>query len=410
MQTVIDRFIRYIQMDTKSDPHSTNSPSSACQLNLANLLVSELNQLGLDQVTLDANGFVTATLPGNVTHRTPTIGLMAHMDTSPAFSGAQVHPQIVEAYDGREISLAGVPGTVLSPTQFPELRGLVGQTLITTDGTSLLGADDKAGIAEIMTVIETLLNFPEIPHGTVKVAFTPDEEIGTGARRFDTAAFGADFAYTLDGGLVGEINYENFNAACAQINIKGRSVHPGTAKNKMINALQVAIELHNMLPVAERPEYTEGYQGFFHLDELQGDVEKAHLNYIIRDHDRQRFEGRKTLLEDSAAALNQIYGPGTVTLELRDQYYNMKELLQPVMHIVETAAEAMQLLDIEPKIWPIRGGTDGAQFTYKGLPCPNLFTGGGNAHGPYEYASVQQMEQAVQVVLKIIELYSTRPA
>jgi tripeptide aminopeptidase len=408
MQSVVDRFIRYIQIDTQSDPHGDSSPSTAKQLDLARLLVKELNQLGLKNVTLNSHGIVTATLPSNTHDSIPTIGFMAHMDTSPAFSGKHVHPQITESYDGGDIRLGGISGLVLSPVQFPELRGLIGQTLITTDGMSLLGADDKAGIAEVMTAMETLVNHPEILHGTLKVAFTPDEEIGTGAGLFDTKAFNADFAYTLDGGLVGEINYENFNAAGAKIDIQGRSVHPGTAKNTMINALQMAIELHNCLPAAERPENTEGYQGFFHLDEMQGDVEKAHLEYIIRDHDRQRFEARKTLMQDTAAVINQTYGPGTVRLELHDSYYNMKDQLQPVMHIVETAAEAMHLLDIEPKIRPIRGGTDGAQFSYKGLPCPNLFTGGGNAHGPYEYASVQQMEQAVQVVLKIIDLYTHR--
>ena len=408
MQTVLDRFIRYIQIDTQSDPHTATSPSTAKQLDLAHLLMAELNQLGLQNVILDTNGILTATLPANTQQPVPIIGLMAHMDTSPAFSGAGVRPQIIESYNGQDIPLPGAPGMALSPERFPELRGLVGQTLITTDGTTLLGADDKAGIAEILAVIDTLVSHPDISRGTLKVAFTPDEEIGTGARLFDTAAFGADFAYTLDGGPVGEISYENFNAACAEITLQGRSVHPGTAKNKMINALQVAIELHNALPAVERPEHTEGYQGFFHLVEMRGDVEKAHLEYIIRDHDRQRFEARKALLQDTAATLNQTYGSGTVTLELRDQYYNMKDKLQPVMHIVETAAEAMHLLNIEPKIWPIRGGTDGAQFSYKGLPCPNLFTGGGNAHGPFEFVSVQQMEQAVLVVLKIIELYTTR--
>ena len=387
MQSALDRFLRYIQIDTQSDPNSSSIPSSACQLNLARLLRDELTQLGL-QVGLDSNGFVTATLPANVNHRVPTIGLIAHVDTSPAFSGSAVHPQIIHDYDGKNIPLPGTPGTVLSPDRFPELRSLAGQTIITTDGTTLLGADDKAGVAEIMVVIETLVEHPEIPHGAIKVAFTPDEEIGTGAHHFDTAAFGADFAYTLDGGLLG--------------------VHPGTAKNKMLNALQVAVELHNSLPPLERPEYTDNWQGFFHLVEMKGGVDHAHLDYIIRDHDRLGFEARKALLQQTSAVLNQAYGPGTVTLDVQDQYYNMKDLLQPVMHIVETAVEAMRLLAIEPQIRPIRGGTDGAQFTYKGLPCPNLFTGGGNFHGPFEFVSVQQMGQAVQVVLKIIALYTNR--
>ena len=407
MQSALDRFLRYIQIDTQSDPNSSSIPSSACQLNLARLLRDELTQLGL-QVGLDSNGFVTATLPANVNHRVPTIGLIAHVDTSPAFSGSAVHPQIIHDYDGKNIPLPGTPGTVLSPDRFPELRSLAGQTIITTDGTTLLGADDKAGVAEIMVVIETLVEHPEIPHGAIKVAFTPDEEIGTGAHHFDTAAFGADFAYTLDGGLLGEINDENFNAAAAHIDIQGRSVHPGTAKNKMLNALQVAVELHNSLPPLERPEYTDNWQGFFHLVEMKGGVDHAHLDYIIRDHDRLGFEARKALLQQTSAVLNQAYGPGTVTLDVQDQYYNMKDLLQPVMHIVETAVEAMRLLAIEPQIRPIRGGTDGAQFTYKGLPCPNLFTGGGNFHGPFEFVSVQQMGQAVQVVLKIIALYTNR--
>jgi len=409
MQNIVDRFIRYIQIDTQSDPHTNTSPSTAKQLDLARLLESELRQMGLQDVAVDGNGFVTGSLPGNIASSVPTIGLIAHMDTSPAFSGAQVHAQTIESYDGGDITLNGVAGMVLSPTQFPELRSLAGQTLITTDGTTLLGADDKAGIAEVMAVMDTLVSHPEIQHGTVKVAFTPDEEIGSGAGLFDIQVFKADFAYTLDGGLVGEINFENFNAAGAKIDIQGRSVHPGSAKNIMINALQVAIELHNCLPAGERPEHTEGYQGFFHLDDMQGDVEKAHLEYIIRDHDQQRFEARKALLMDSVDVLNQRYGARTIRLEMKDSYYNMKDKLQPVMHIVETAAEAMRQLDIAPKIRPIRGGTDGAQFSYQGLPCPNLFTGGGNAHGPYEFASVQQMEQAVQVVLKILELY-THPA
>jgi len=406
MQSVLDRFLRYIQIDTQSDPHSSTSPSTEKQLDLARLLVTELNQLGLENVRLDTHGFVTATLPANIQHPAPSIGLIAHMDTSPAFPGTHVRPQTIKTYDGGDIPLGNDSGLVLSPRQFPELGGVVGQTLITTDGTTLLGADDKAGIAEVMSAVETLVNHPEMAHGAVKVAFTPDEETGGGAHLFDVKTFSADFAYTLDGGQLGEINCENFNAASAKLDIQGRSVHPGKAKNKMINALQVAIELHNQLPAAERPEKTDDYEGFFHLDEMAGNVEKAHLEYLLRDHDRPHFEARKKLLQDAAAALNQVYGAGTVRLQIKDSYFNMKDRLQPVMHIVETAAEAMRLLEIEPKMVPIRGGTDGAQFTYMGLPCPNLFTGGENFHGPYEYVCVEQMEQAVKVVLKVIELYA----
>ena len=406
MESVVDRFLRYVRIDTQSDHEGTVTPSTAKQLDLARLLVDELKGLGLQDILLDEYGFVTATLPANVQHKTPVIGWIAHMDTSPDFSDSEVKPQIVENYDGMDIPFGGVPGGKLSPQEFPELRAYRGQTLITTDGTTLLGADDKAGIAEIMAAVDSLVSHPEQPHGTFKVAFTPDEEIGSGAGKFDVQRFQADFAFTLDGGGVGQLSYENFNASGAKINIRGRSVHPGAAKSKMINASQVACEFNRLLPVTERPEFTEGYEGFFHLTGMSGNVEAASLSYLIRDHDRARFDLRKVRMQEITDQLNRKYGPGTVTLTLHDSYFNMKECVQPVIHIIDTAVTAMKALGIEPKIMAVRGGTDGAQFSYRGLPTPNLFTGGHNAHGPYEFVPVASMEKAVQVILKITELYS----
>lgn len=408
MESVVDRFIRYVRIDTRSAYDGKGCPSTACQFDLARLLVDELNQLGLKEVEMDKHGFVTALLPSNVPYKTPTIGFNAHIDTSPDISDKDVKPQFIEAYDGKNIKFTGAPDLVFSPNEFPELLNYVGQTLITTDGTTLLGADDKAGIAEIIAAIDTLVCNPSIPHGAVKVVFSPDEEIGTGAALFDVKKFGADFAYTLDGGRVGDFNYENFNACEAKLFIKGRSVHPGQAKNKMVNALQVAIEFHNQLPAWERPEHTEGYEGFFHLNQMNGTVEEASLKYIIRDHDRARFDARKARMEQIAAALNTYYGEGTITLHLRDQYYNMKETLKPVMHVVDNALAAMKALGIEPLVKPIRGGTDGAQFCYMGLPTPNLFTGGHNAHGQFEFIPVPSLEKATQVILKIIEIYAQK--
>ncbi|HEY9076425.1 MAG TPA: peptidase T [Anaerolineaceae bacterium] len=408
MSSVVERFLRYIQIDTRSDHEGKGTPSTSIQFDLARLLEKELKELSLQDVHVSDLCFVTATLPSNVSHPVPVIGFNAHIDTSPDFSGTNVKPQIVKAYDGGDIVLNAAENIVLSPREFPELSKYVGQTLITTDGTTLLGADDKAGIAEIMAAIEILVCNPELPHGTIKVAFTSDEEIGTAASLFDTKKFGADFAYTVDGGGIGALNYENFNAARARVTIQGRSVHPGTAKNKMINALQVAIEFHNLLPAAERPEYTEKYEGFFHLIQLEGTVESASFGYLIRDHSADSFAARKALLARIADQINAKYGSGTVTLEIHDQYRNMRELIEPVMHIVDTAKAAMLAVGIEPVIEPIRGGTDGAQFTYNGLPTPNLFTGGHNAHGRYEFIPIPSMEKATQVILKIIEMYATR--
>jgi tripeptide aminopeptidase len=411
MTSVLDRFLRYVRIDTRSDAMNSTPPSTLKQMDLARLLVEELKELGLSEVDLDEYGFVTALLPGNLpaaSPTAPTIGLIAHMDTSPDYSGTNVNPQIIENYDGGDILLMGAPGVNLSPADFPELLNYKGQTLITTDGTTLLGADDKAGIAEIMAALEELVKHPERPHGAVKIAFTQDEETGRGAAFLDVKKFGADFAYTLDGGAVGEISYENFNAAAATVRIKGRSVHPGSAKNRMVNALQVAVEFHNTLPAGERPEYTEGYEGFFHLNSLKGSVEEAEMNYIIRDHDRTAFDRRKELMIAASNALNEKYGAGTFQLELRDQYFNMKDCILPVHHILDTAIEAMQELGITPNTEPVRGGTDGAQFSYRGLPTPNLFTGGHNFHGRFEFIPVESMEKAVAVIVRIIELYSKR--
>lgn len=409
MTSVVERFLRYVKIDTQSDPHSKDSPSTPGQLDLARLLVSELEQLGLQEVELDTNGFVTAKLPANTGIETPVLGLIAHMDTSPDCSGANVNPRIVDNYDGKDILLNPELNLVLSPDEFPELLQYLGQTLITTDGATLLGADDKAGIAEIMAALEILAANPSLPHGTLRVAFTPDEEIGHGAGLFDVKKFGADVAYTLDGGQIGEFNYESFNAAAARITVHGRSVHPGTAKGKMINALQVAIAFNNRLPEYERPEFTEGYEGFFHLTNLAGNVEEASLSYIIRDHDREKFEARKALIAKVAADLNGIYGPETVTVELADQYFNMREVLEPMKRVTGAAIIAMRAVGIEPQIIPIRGGTDGARFCYMGLPTPNIFAGGLNFHGRYEYIPVPSMEKAVEVVLKIVEMYAEMP-
>jgi len=408
MSCVVEKFLRYAKIDTISDCSSKTHPSTEKQWNLARLLADELQEIGLADVTLDEHAYVTATLPTNIEKDdVPVIGFIAHMDTSPDMSGANVNPQIIENYDGKEIILNKDKKVILSPDEFPELLKYRGQTLITTDGTTLLGTDDKAGIAEIMTAIEQLVAHPEVKHGTIKIAFTPDKEIGHGTDFFDVKKFGADFAYTLDGGEVGELEYENFNAAEAKIFIQGRNVHPGTAKNKMHNAIHIAIELNNMLPVNERPEYTEKYEGFFHLMEFNGTVEEAFLKYIIRDHDSDKFEAKKKMISDVAAFLNEKSGPGTVNLDLKDQYYNMREKILPVMHIVQIAERAMKDIGITPCIKPIRGGTDGARLSFDGLPTPNIFTGSHNRHGKFEFIPIQSMEKAVEVILKIIELSTT---
>lgn len=400
MEKVIDRFIRYTKEYTTSDPQSKTFPSTARQLKFADKLVEELKEIGLEEVEKDNYGYVMATLPANTEVSCPVVGFVAHMDTSPDFSGEDVKPQI-RKYEGGDIQLN--EKVKLSPNQFPDLNNYVGQEIITTDGTTLLGADDKAGVAEIMTAMAYLVNHPEIRHGKVRVCFTPDEEIGKGADHFDVEKFGAKFAYTLDGGEIGELEFENFNAAMASISINGRSVHPGAAKNKMINSIEVGSKLMTMLPPQERPEYTEQYEGFFHCVSFQGSTEKSSLVYIIRDHNSELFAKRKSLVTQACNYLNEIYGEGTVELNMEDQYYNMREKVEPVKYIVDLAEEAMQEIGIEPKIQAIRGGTDGSRLSYMGLPCPNIFAGGHNFHGPYEYVPVKSMIKAVEVVIRICE-------
>ncbi len=405
---VINRFIRYIKIDTQSNPESTTFPSTKKQFHLGQLLVRELNSLELENVNMDENGYVMATLASNIDYDVPTIGFIAHMDTAPDISGKGVNPQFVENYDGSDIVLHKKNNIILSPKDFPQLKKYIGKTLITTDGTTLLGADDKAGIAEIMEAMEFLVKNPDVKHGTIKIGFTPDEEIGKGADFFDVKKFGADFAYTIDGGELGELEYENFNAAGAKIKVNGRNVHPGTAKNQMINSIQIAMELHAMLPTNQRPEHTEGYEGFFMLMSFKGTVENTNLSYIIRDHCFDKFNQKKKLISSVIDFINNKYGDNTVEIEIQDSYFNMKEKIKPVMHIVDTAKEALIDLEIEPIIKPIRGGTDGSKLSFKGLPTPNIFTGGHNFHGKYEYIPVESIERAVEVILKIIEKYTKK--
>lgn len=404
ISTVAERFIRYARFDTQSDASSQTCPSTKGQLSLARVLIEDLLEAGCFEVNLDKNGYVTATVKSNSSEHHPVIGLIAHMDTSPDFSDKNVNPRIVEGYDGRPLPLDPAGRIILNPDDFPELLDCIGQNLIVTDGSTLLGADDKAGIAEIIEAVSRLQVHPEIRHGRIRICFTPDEEIGRGADLFDIKAFGADFAYTLDGGPIGQLEYENFNAAGVIIRIQGRNVHPGTAKGKMINALQLAFDFHSQLPATDRPELTEGYQGFFHLTKMEGTVEAAKMEYIIRDHDSRRFSERKQLLSAVAAALNSRYPPGTVEIKIKDQYYNMKEKIEPVFHIIDLAAEAMKLAGVEPVITPIRGGTDGAKLSHGGLPTPNLFTGGHNYHGKFEFIPVQSMEKAVEVIINLVRL------
>ncbi|WP_340155247.1 peptidase T [uncultured Winogradskyella sp.] len=404
MQHIIDRFISYITIDTESDPNSETTPSTAKQWDLAHILVEELKAIGLSDVTIDDNAYIMATLPSNVDYEVPTIGFISHFDTSPDFTGANIKPQIVENYDGKDIILNAEQDIVLSPDYFEDLLMYKGQTLITTDGTTLLGADDKAGITEIVTAMEYLINHPEIKHGTIKVGFTPDEEIGRGAHKFDVEKFGAEWAYTMDGSQVGELEYENFNAAGAKITVKGKIVHPGYAKGKMINSMYYASEFINILPRLETPEHTEGYEGFFHLHNMEGEVEETTLQYIIRDHDKDKFEARKALMQKIVDDLNAKYESEVFKLELKDQYFNMKEKVEPVMHIVDIAEEAMKAVGVTPLIKAIRGGTDGSQLSYMGLPCPNIFAGGHNFHGRYEYVPVESIQKAVEVIVKIAEL------
>ncbi|ABO67023.1 MULTISPECIES: peptidase T [Geobacillus] len=407
-QELIERFTRYVKVDTQSDPESNTCPSTQGQWDLARMLVEELKAIGMEEVTVDENGYVMATLPANTDKNVPTIGFLAHLDTAPEFTGTNVNPQIIEQYDGGDIVLNEQQHIILSPKDFPELANYKGHTLITTDGTTLLGADDKAGIAEIMTAMNYLIQHPEIKHGKVRVAFTPDEEIGRGPHKFDVAQFGAQFAYTVDGGPLGELEYESFNAAEAKITIKGKNVHPGTAKGKMINSIKIALEFQQQLPANEAPEHTDGYEGFYHLLSFQGNVEETKLYYIIRDFDREQFEARKAKMKDIAAALAQKYGNDRISIEINDQYYNMREKIEPVHHIVDIAHEAMTNLGIEPKVKPIRGGTDGSQLSYMGLPTPNIFAGGENFHGRYEYISVDTMVKAAEVIVEIIKLFEQK--
>ncbi len=407
MNRLVERFLKYVSFDTQSDETSGVTPSTPGQMVFARYLQDELTALGLQEVTLDEHGYLFATLPANTSRPLPTIGFIAHMDTSPDMSGRDVHPRIVEKYDGKDIVLNAKEGIVLSPEQFPELLSHQGEDLIVTDGTTLLGADDKAGIAEIVTAMEHLMAHPEIEHGRIRIGFNPDEEIGLGAHKFDVAAFGCDWAYTMDGGEVGELEFENFNAAGAHIAIQGRNVHPGYAKGKMINALRVAHRLISLLPAGEVPELTQGYEGFFHLVGVSGEVEQASVSYIIRDHDREKFENRKRLMREAVDQINHIYGP-VATLDMRDQYYNMREKIEPVMHIIDTAFQAMKEAGVEPHVKAIRGGTDGAQLSFKGLPCPNIFAGGINFHGRYEFVPIPSMEKAMQVVVKIAQLVAAQ--
>ena len=403
-EDIIKRFVSYVTVDTESDPNSDTTPSTKKQWDLANALVQELQNIGMQDVSIDQNAYIMATLPSNVDHEVPTIGFISHFDTSPDFTGANVNPQIVERYDGKDIILNEAENIVLSPDYFEDLLLYKGQTLITTDGTTLLGADDKAGICEIISAMEYLIKNPQIKHGTIKVGFTPDEEIGRGAHKFDVEKFGADWAYTMDGSQIGELEYENFNAAGAVVKVKGKIVHPGYAKGKMVNSMYIATEFINSLPRLETPEHTEGYQGFFHLYSVKGEVEETILEYIIRDHDKEHFEARKEVMQKLTDELNQQYEREVVTIDIKDQYFNMKEKVEPVMHIVDIAEEAMKQLDIKPLIKAIRGGTDGSQLSYMGLPCPNIFAGGHNFHGRYEYVPVESMIKATEVICKIAEL------
>lgn len=398
-----DRFLKYVKFDTQSDELTNLTPSTPGQYKFAQALEKELHELGLEDISLDENGYLMATLPANTDREVPTVGFIAHLDTSPDLSGHNVNPRIVNAYDGGDITLNADNDVVLSPSEFPELLHYVGQDLIVTDGTTLLGADDKAGIAEIISAVEYLKAHPEIEHGKIRIAFNPDEEIGQGAHKFDVDRFGADWAYTMDGGEVGELEYENFNAAVANVTFKGRNVHPGYAKHKMGNSIRIANQFILMLPRWETPEHTEGYEGFYHLVKIEGDVEKTTLTYIIRDHDRDRFERRKRELEHLTRKTNNEF-PGCATIEIRDQYFNMREKIEPVMHIITIAEKAMELAGVKPKVQPIRGGTDGAQLSFKGLPCPNIFAGGLNFHGRYEFVPIPSMEKAEKTIVEIARL------
>ena len=405
---LVDRFLHYVSFDTQSDELTNLTPSTPGQMLFAQKLAEELERIGLTEVTLDDNGYLMASLPSNIDKDVPVVGFIAHLDTSPDMSGRHVSPRIVKNYDGKDIVLCAEEDIVLKPSEFPELHHYIGQDLISPGWQTPLWPDDKAGIAEIVSAIVYLKEHPEIKHGKIRIGFNPDEEIGLGAHKFDVEKFGCDWAYTMDGGEIGELEFENFNAASAKITFKGRNVHPGYAKNKMINSIRVANRFCAMLPAHETPEHTEGYEGFYHLISFNGDVEQTTVAYIIRDHDRARFESRKKKIERFVSEINAEYGEGTATLELRDQYYNMREKIEPVMHIIDTAFAAMEAVGVKPNVKPIRGGTDGAQLSFKGLPCPNIFAGGLNFHGRYEFAPIQNMEKAMKVIVKIAELVAIK--
>ncbi len=405
MEKVTDKFLRYVAVETTSDENGATHPSSLKELDLSRMLVEEMKKMGIADASLDENGYVMGTIPANIDKKVPVLGFIAHVDTAPDASGKDIKPQIIKNYDGSDIPLKGVPGLALRVADFPEMLDYKGQTLITTDGTTLLGADDKAGVAEIMTAAEYLLTHPEVKHGTIKIGFTPDEEIGCGVDFFDVKKFGADYAYTMDGGAIGELEYENFNAAGVKIHIQGCNIHPGYAKGKMVNALLVGMELAGMLPVEQRPAFTQDYEGFFHLTTFNGTVEEASMNWIIRDHDRDLFEQKKALMLEVVAFINKKYGD-IVKLEMKDQYYNMREQVEPHYFIVERAIKAMEMAGIQPKVQPIRGGTDGARLSFMGLPCPNIFAGGHNFHGKLEFVPVESMEKATEVILNLVDLYS----
>lgn len=406
--TLVERFLKYVSFDTQSNEETNVTPSTEGQMVFSRYLKEELEELGLEEISLDENGYLFATLPANTDKEVPVVGFIAHMDTSPDMSGKNVSPRIVANYDGGDILLNSAENIVLSTERFPELLDHKGEDLIVTDGTTLLGADDKAGIAEIVSAIVYLKEHPEIKHGKIRIGFNPDEEIGLGAHKFDVEKFGCDWAYTMDGGEVGELEFENFNAASAKVVFKGRNVHPGYAKNKMINSIRVANQFMSMLPAEETPEHTEGYEGFYHLVGISGEVEQTTVSYIIRDHDRARFEERKKNMEALVGKINAEYGEGTALLELHDQYYNMREKIEPVMHVIDIAFKAMQEAGVKPAVKAIRGGTDGAQLSFKGLPCPNIFAGGLNFHGRFEFVPIQSMEKAMKVVVKIAQLVAER--
>ena len=408
LESVLDKFLRYVSYDTQSDEASDTQPSTDKQLVLLGLLADELKALGVADAAMDEYGYVTGTVPANIDDKVPTVGFLAHVDTSPDMPGVGIKPRIISNYDGNDVLLNENESIVMSTTDFPEIKAYRGQTLITTDGTTLLGADDKAGVAEIMYVVQYLRTHPEIKHGIVKVGFTPDEEIGRGVDKFDVEKFGADYAYTFDGGPVGELEYENFNAADAKIVVRGRNIHPGYAKGKMLNAILICMELNAMLPVEQRPEFTSGYEGFFHITKMEGSVENAEMRYIIRDHDSAKLERKKAWLHSCVDLLNKRYGDDVVTLKITDRYYNMREKVEPHFQIIEIAKTAMQRAGVTPLIKPIRGGTDGARLSYMGLPCPNIFAGGHNFHGKYEFVPVESMEKACQVMLNIVELFAER--